>query len=91
MTGSLKNILSLVILISIIVMSVIIYVFQENHKTYTYYSRTGKLLANGDLSVKIHERLLKRNDELGMLSNSFATMILKLKTVITQITIYLIR
>lgn len=87
MTGSLKNILSLVILISIIVISVIIYVFSGKiTKPILITAEQAKLLANGDLSVKIHERLLKRNDELGMLSNSFATMILKLKTVITQIT-----
>lgn len=88
LTNSLKVVLSVVVLISIIGTSVIIYMFSSKiTKPILIVAEQAKLLANGDLSVKIPEDSLKRNDELGMLSNSFATMILNLKKIITQIAV----
>ncbi|HHW81063.1 MAG TPA: methyl-accepting chemotaxis protein, partial [Bacteroidales bacterium] len=86
MINNLKFILFGVIILSILLTSVVIY-FSSNKitKPILVAAKQAELLANGDLTVEIDEDSLKRKDELGQLSNSFASMIRNWRTIIVQI------
>ena len=87
MINNLKFILFGVIILSILLTSVVIYFSSRTiTKPILAAAKQAELLANGDLTVEIAEDSLKRKDELGKLSNSFATMIQNLRTIIMQIT-----
>lgn len=87
MINNLKFILFGVIILSILLTSVAIYFSSRTiTKPILAAAKQAELLANGDLTVEIAEDSLKRKDELGKLSNSFATMIQNLRTIIMQIT-----
>lgn len=87
MINNLQIILIGVILISIIITSIIIYLSAKRiTKPILVTAEQAERLANWDLTVEIPEDSLKRKDELGKLTNSFATMIRNLKTIILQIT-----
>ena len=85
--NNLKFILFGIILLSILLTSIIIYFSSRRiTKPILVTAEQAERLANWDLTVKISDNSLKRKDELGKLSNSFATMIQNLKTIIIQIT-----
>ncbi|HHX56624.1 MAG TPA: methyl-accepting chemotaxis protein, partial [Clostridiales bacterium] len=87
MINNLKFILFGVIILSILLTSVVIYFSSRTiTKPILAAAKQAELLANGDLTVEIAEDSLKRKDELGKLSISFATMIQNLRTIIMQIT-----
>lgn len=87
MINKLKTILSVVILISILLSSIVIYFTSRKiTKPVLATATQAELLANGDLTVNIPENILKRKDELGRLANSFSTTIQNFKTIIMQIT-----
>lgn len=75
-----------VILISILLASVVIYLFSRRiTNPILAAAQQAELLANGELTVKIPENFLKRKDELGKLANSLFTMVENFKTIIGQI------
>jgi len=50
-----------------------------------YVTATAEKLAAGDFTINIDDKYLKRNDEVGKLSNSFSEMINNLKTMILDV------
>ena len=85
--NTLELILFGVILLSSFLASIIIYISSRKiTKPILAAAEQAEQLANGDLTVIIPEKALKRKDELGKLANSFAAMIQKFKVIITQIT-----
>lgn len=84
--NDLKNTMYLFVLISILLTSVVIYLFSGKiTKPILAIAKQSERLAQGDLSAEIPISLTKRKDELGQLSSSFAAMIADLKTIITKI------
>lgn len=84
---TLELILFGVILISSLLASIVIFISSRKiTKPILAAAEQAEQLANGDLTVIIPEKSLKRKDELGKLANSLATMISNFKTIISQIT-----
>lgn len=59
------------IFITIIVTLIILFVTRNIVIPITYTSNLGKVMAEGDLTRKIHEKYLKRKDEVGELARAF--------------------
>jgi len=82
-----KSAVSVFIIVSIIlVVSIIYFSSRRIINPILTVAEQAKRLADGDLTVNINETALKRNDELGILANSFSNMVNNLKTIISQIT-----
>jgi len=84
--SELKTVLYVVIIISIVAAAIMIY-FMARYMTKPILIATqqAERLADGDLSGHISEKAMKRKDELGQLSNSFASMTNNLRTVVSQL------
>ncbi|HHX59128.1 MAG TPA: methyl-accepting chemotaxis protein [Epulopiscium sp.] len=83
---SLQLTLVVVIIVSILIAALVMYITSKKiTKPILLAAEQAEQLANGNLTVKIDEASLNKKDELGKLSNSFATMIQNLKITIMQI------
>lgn len=88
MVENLKVVLYSTFFFSILLTAVVIYFYASKiTKPILTVAGHAELLANGDLSAEIPKELRARKDELGKLSNSFATMITDLKEIISKITV----
>jgi signal transduction histidine kinase len=80
---------SSVILLVLVAAGCIAYAFIFSRKFTEPLERLSNVARNitkGDLSVKVDERLLKEEDEIGILAGSFNSMVVSLEETITQLT-----
>ncbi|MFP4199593.1 MAG: methyl-accepting chemotaxis protein [Halanaerobium sp.] len=84
--NNLKNI-SLIIALAALIVGIIVSVIISSYiaNPLNYVTATARKLAAGDFTLNIDEKYLKRNDEIGNLSNSFSEMIGNLKSMILDV------
>ncbi|MFN2340171.1 MAG: methyl-accepting chemotaxis protein [Halanaerobium sp.] len=75
--------IALIALIIGIIVTVVIASYIAN--PLNYVTATAQKLANGDFTLNIDEKYLKRKDEIGKLTNSFSEMINNLKAMILDV------
>ena len=78
----------IIIFSSIILILALIFVYYFSNKItkpIIEVSNYAKKIADGDLSQKVSEKLLRKKDEIGQLANAFSDMNHKLKSLIVQV------
>ena len=83
---NLRNI-SLVIAVAALIIGIIVTMVIASYiaTPLNYVTATAQKLAEGDFTLDIEEKYLKRNDEIGKLTNSFSEMINNLKSMILDV------
>lgn len=75
-----------VMLAGIVLASLIIWILSKKiSKPILQAARQAELLANGNLSVSISKKAMKREDELGQLARSFAAMAQNLRSIVSEL------